>query len=83
MFCYNELQDPVMAVCLTAVFVVVVVCVVCVLVSRCLMRDRLCGPVVRVPYCRPRGPGFDSWRYQIFLVTVGLERGPLSPCEDK
>jgi hypothetical protein len=26
--------------------------------------------------------GFDSWRYQIFLV-VGLERGPLIPCESK
>jgi hypothetical protein len=21
--------------------------------------------------------------YQIFLVAVGLQRGPLSPCEDK
>jgi hypothetical protein len=28
-------------------------------------------------------PGFDSWRYQIFWVAVGLERGPLSPCDDK
>jgi hypothetical protein len=36
------------------------------------------GPVVRVPGCRHRGPGFDSRRYQIFCVTVGLERGPLS-----
>jgi hypothetical protein len=34
---------------------------------------RLCGLVVRVP-----GPGFDFRRYQIFLVVVGLERGPLS-----
>jgi hypothetical protein len=40
--------------------------------------DRLCGLVVRVPRCRHRGPGFDMWRYQIFLVAVGLERGPLS-----
>jgi hypothetical protein len=23
-------------------------------------------------------PGFDSWRYQIFLEVVGLERGVLS-----
>jgi hypothetical protein len=38
--------------------------------------DRLCGVVVRVP-------GYDSRRYQIFLIAVGLERGPLSPCEDK
>jgi hypothetical protein len=29
------------------------------------------------------GPGFDSRRCQIFWVAVGLERGPLSPCEDK
>jgi hypothetical protein len=26
----------------------------------------LCGLVVRVPGCRSRDPGFDSWRYQIF-----------------
>jgi hypothetical protein len=38
----------------------------------------LCGLVVRVPDCKPRGPGFDSKRYHIFLVAVGLERGPLS-----
>jgi hypothetical protein len=30
-----------------------------------------------------RGPGFDSRRYQIFWVAVGLKQGPLSPCEDK
>jgi hypothetical protein len=34
--------------------------------------------MVRVPGYRSRGPGFDSRRYQIFLVVVGLERGPLS-----
>jgi hypothetical protein len=45
--------------------------------------DPLCGLVVRVPGYRPRGPGFDFWSYQIFRVAVGLERGPLSPCEDK
>jgi hypothetical protein len=39
--------------------------------------DRLCGRVVRVPDYRPRGPGFDSPRYQIFW-DVGLEWGPLS-----
>jgi hypothetical protein len=27
---------------------------------------------------RSRGPGFDSWRYQIFWKAVGLEWGPLS-----
>jgi hypothetical protein len=40
--------------------------------------DRLCGLVVRVSGYRYRGPAFDSWRYQIFWVVVGLERGPLS-----
>jgi hypothetical protein len=40
--------------------------------------DRLYGLVVRVPCNRPRGPGFDSRRYQIFWEVVGLERGPLS-----
>jgi hypothetical protein len=44
--------------------------------------DRLCGPVVRVPGCRTRGTGYDYRRYQISCVAVGLEWGPLSPCED-
>jgi hypothetical protein len=33
--------------------------------------------------CRPRGPGFDSRRCQIFWVALGLEQGPHSPCEEK
>jgi hypothetical protein len=37
-----------------------------------------CGLVVRVRGCKPRGPGFDTRRYQIFWVAVGLERGSLS-----
>ena len=37
-----------------------------------------CGLVVRVSDYRYRGLGFDSRRYQIFRVVVGLERGPLS-----
>ena len=41
-------------------------------------RDRLCGLVVRVSGYRNRDLGFDSRRYQIFWVVVGLERGPLS-----
>jgi hypothetical protein len=48
-----------------------------------LRLDRLCGLVVGVRGCSSRGPGFDSRRYQIFRIAVGLERGPLSPCEDK
>jgi hypothetical protein len=28
--------------------------------------DRLCGLVVRVSGYRSGGPGFDSWRFQIF-----------------
>ena len=39
---------------------------------------RLCGLVVRVSGYRHRGLGFDSRRYQIFWVVVGLERGPFS-----
>jgi hypothetical protein len=45
--------------------------------------DRLYGLVVRVPGSQPRGLWFDSGRYLIFWVAVGLERGPPSPCEDK
>jgi hypothetical protein len=37
----------------------------------------------KVHGCRPRGPRFDSQGCQIFWVAVGLEWGPLSPCEDK
>ena len=40
--------------------------------------DRLCGLVVRVSGYRYRGLGFDSRRYHIFWVAVGLERGALS-----
>ena len=39
--------------------------------------DRLCGLVVRVSGYRYRGLRFESRRYQIFSVVVGLERGPL------
>ena len=40
--------------------------------------DHLCGLVVRVSGYRYRGLGFDSRRYQIFWVVVGLKQGPLS-----
>jgi hypothetical protein len=40
--------------------------------------DRLCGLVVRVHGYISRGPGFDSWPYQIFWEIGGLERGSLS-----
>jgi hypothetical protein len=40
--------------------------------------DNLCCLVVRLPGCRPRGPGFDSGRCKIFLVATGLERVPIS-----
>jgi hypothetical protein len=30
------------------------------------IKDRLCGLVVRNPGYTSRGPGFDSWSYQIF-----------------
>jgi hypothetical protein len=45
--------------------------------------DRLCGLEVTIPGYRPKSTGFDSRRYQIFRVAEGLERGTLSPCEDK
>ena len=40
--------------------------------------DRLYGLVVRDSGYRYRDLGFDSRRYQIFWVVMGLERGPLS-----
>ena len=43
-----------------------------------LIFDHLCGLVVRVSGYRYRGLGFDSRRYQIFWIEVGLERGPFS-----
>jgi hypothetical protein len=43
-----------------------------------------CQPPLFSSHCfRPRGPGFDSRRYQIFWELVGLERGPLGPREVK
>ena len=44
----------------------------------CFLVDRLCDLVVRVSGYRYRGLGFDSRRYQIFWVVVGLERDLLS-----
>jgi hypothetical protein len=49
----------------------------------CICQDRLCGLVVRLPGCTPRDPGFNSQCCQIFWVAMGLEQGPLSPCEGK
>jgi hypothetical protein len=43
-----------------------------------LLPDHLCGPVVRIPGRKSGGFGFDSRRYQIIWVAMGLERGPLS-----
>jgi hypothetical protein len=44
----------------------------------CHVIDRLCGLEVRVSGFGLNGPVFDSRHYQIFLVSVGLERGLLS-----
>jgi hypothetical protein len=43
-----------------------------------IIKDRLCGLVVRVSGYRSRGSVFDSRPYQIFWEVGGLERGPLS-----
>jgi hypothetical protein len=43
-----------------------------------IILDRLCGLEIRVPDSRSKVPDFDSRRYQIFRVAVGLERGLLS-----
>jgi hypothetical protein len=40
--------------------------------------DRRCGLVARVSGYRPRGSGFDSRRYQVFLEVVVLEHVTLS-----
>jgi hypothetical protein len=41
------------------------------------------GLAARNSGCYPRGPAYDSRLYKIFWVAMGLERGPLSPCESK
>jgi hypothetical protein len=41
-------------------------------------KSSVCRLVVRLFDYRPRGLGYDSWRYHIFLLAVDLERGPLS-----
>jgi hypothetical protein len=49
----------------------------------CTSFDRLCGLVVIFPGYKSRGPGFDSWRYQIFWEVVGPERSPLGTIEEQ
>jgi hypothetical protein len=48
-----------------------------IITNALLLRDRLCGLVVRVTGYRFGGPGSIPWHYQKKQV-VGLERGPLS-----
>jgi hypothetical protein len=49
--------------------------------------DKQIYNIKRLPECVIHllkvGPRFASRLYQIFYETVGVERGPLSPCEDK
>jgi hypothetical protein len=45
--------------------------------------DRPCDLVVRVPGCKHRGHGFDSWRHLIYLSGGGSGTGSTQPHEDK
>jgi hypothetical protein len=43
-----------------------------------LLLIMLTGPPLWFSGCKPRGPGFDSQRCQIFCVVVDMKRGPRS-----
>jgi hypothetical protein len=50
-----------------------------ILFTVCKENERLCGLVVRVPDCRPRGPGFDSPEVRNFLSSSGSGMGSTQP----
>jgi hypothetical protein len=54
------------------------VCLMSNVYSQNLHGDRFCGLVIKSSWLKIQRSGFDSQRYHIFWVVVGLKRCPLS-----
>jgi hypothetical protein len=46
--------------------IIIIIIIINIIIIIIIIIDRLYGLVVSVPGYRSRGPGFESWRYQIF-----------------